>query len=465
MIFKSNNVKLFLLNIAFFLIPISFILGNSFINFNIAIILLTSLLLFKLEIFKIDLSKIDLLVLIFFIYIIINGTLNNFFNFEFYNAPDQKIVIKKSFLYLRFLLLYFVIRFLIFKNFINYKYLFLFFGFCSLFVSADVIIQFIFGTDIFGFEATGRRLAGPFGDEKIAGSFIQRFFIFLPYSILLFSKLSDKLYLNIALFLSFILITFGTLLAGNRIPLVLLIISFLILFIFEKNFRRNLLILFFISSVGFTYLIKEQTHHKAHYELLVQKSSQIVKYLKNRIIIGEIVGVNEKCKNIDLQQDQNVMRECRKYLNVYIKEIESGILTWENNKYFGGGIKSFRWNCNNVDRSKMLYFVSKKGEVNCNNHPHNYYLQIAAELGLAGLSIVILIFISILVKGFRYFRNLDKSNHEMKILVPFFIIFVLEIFPFKTTGSFFTTTNATFLFIILSFVVGLMEKKEKTKSE
>jgi len=465
MIFKSNNVKLFLLNIAFFLIPISFILGNSFINFNIAIILLTSLLLFKLEIFKIDLSKIDLLVLIFFIYIIINGTLNNFFNFEFYNAPDQNIIIKKSFLYLRFLLLYFVIRFLIFKNFINYKYLFLFFGFCSLFVSADVIIQFIFGTDIFGFEATGRRLAGPFGDEKIAGSFIQRFFIFLPYSILLFSKLSDKLYLNIALFLSFILITFGTLLAGNRIPLVLLIISFLILFIFEKNFRRNLLILFFISSVGFTYLIKEQTHHKAHYELLVQKSSQIVKYLKNRIIIGEIVGVNEKCKNIDLQQDQNVMRECRKYLNVYIKEIESGILTWENNKYFGGGIKSFRWNCNNVDRSKMLYFVSKKGEVNCNNHPHNYYLQIAAELGLAGLSIVILIFISILVKGFRYFRNLDKSNHEMKILVPFFIIFVLEIFPFKTTGSFFTTTNATFLFIILSFVVGLMEKKEKTKSE
>ena len=156
------------------------------------------------------------------------------------------------------------------------------------------------------------------------------------------------------------------------------------------------------------------------------------------------------------------MRECRKYLNVYIKEIESGILTWENNKYFGGGIKSFRLNCNNVDRSKMLYFVSKKGEVNCNNHPHNYYLQIAAELGLAGLSIVILIFISILVKGFKYFRNLNKSNHETKILVPFFIIFVLEIFPFKTTGSFFTTTNATFLFIILSFVVGLMKKKEKT---
>ena len=110
----------------------------------------------------------------------------------------------------------------------------------------------------------------------------------------------------------------------------------------------------------------------------------------------------------------------------------------------------------------MLYFVSKKGKVNCNNHPHNYYLQVAAELGLLGFIIVILIFTSILVKGFKYFKNFNKNNHEMKIFVPFFIIFVLEIFPFKTTGSFFTTTNATFLFIILSFIVGLMNKKEKT---
>ena len=462
MIFKSNNTNLFLLNIAFFLIPVSFIIGNSFINFNIFIILFISLLLFKLEIFKINLSKIDLLVLIFFTYIIINGILNNFFNFEFSDVPDQNIIIKKSFLYLRFLLLYFVIRFLIFKNFINYKYLFLSFGFCSLFVSIDLIIQFIFGTDIFGFDLTDNRLSGPFGDEKIAGSFIQRFFIFIPYSILLFSKFSNKLFLNIALFLSFFFITLGTVLSGNRMPLVLLIISFFILFIFEKNFRRNLLILFFLSSAGLIYLITKHKHNLLHYELFVQKSSVIVKYFKNRIIAGKIVEVNEKCKNIDLQDDQNTMKECRNYLNVYIKEIESGILTWEENKYFGGGIKSFRWNCNKIDRSKMLYFVSKKGKVNCNNHPHNYYLQVAAELGLLGFIIVILIFTSILVKGFKYFKNFNKNNHEMKIFVPFFIIFVLEIFPFKTTGSFFTTTNATFLFIILSFTVGLMNKKEKT---
>ena len=316
--------------------------------------------LFKLEIFKLDLSKIDILILIFFAYCLLNGVLNNFFNFEFSNVPDQNIIIKKSLFYLRFLFLYFIIKFLIFKNLINYKYLFFSFGCLSLLISVDIIIQFIFGTDVFGFESTGRRLAGPFGDEKIAGSFIQRFFIFLPYSILLFSKLNNKLYLNIALFFSFILIAFGTLLAGNRIPLVLLIISFFIIFIFEKNFRKNILVIFFISLTGFIYLITEQSHHNAHYQVFVQKSSQIVKYLKNRILVGKIVEVSEKCKNINLPEDQSAMEECGKYLNVYIKEIESGILTWEENKYFGGGIKSFRWNCNNIDRSKMYILLPKK---------------------------------------------------------------------------------------------------------
>lgn len=464
MISKGNNVQIFLLNITFCLIPISFVLGNSLINFNIVIILLYSLLLFRLEVFKINLTKIDVLILIFFTYVLINGILNNFLNFKFPDSPDPNIVIKKSFLYLRFLLLYLVIRFLILKNFINFKYLFISFGFCSLLVSADVIIQFFLGVDVFGYESTDRRLSGPFGEEKIAGSFVQRFFIFLPYFLILFSKFNNKFYLNSILFLIFITIAFGTLLSGNRIPLILLMISLLILLVFEKNFRKILLAIFFIFIASFIYLTIDQKNERSfHFQKFVKNSSQIVKYLKNRIKSDKIVGFDEKCKNVDIaDHNKGLMIECSKYLNVYIKEIESGILTWEENKNFGGGIKSFRWNCNNIDRSKMLYFVTKKGKVNCNNHPHNYYLQIAAELGFWGLSITALIIISILTKGILYFKNSNSNEYNFKILMPFFIVFVLEVFPLKTTGSFFTTANATFLFIILSFVVGLINKDKIT---
>jgi hypothetical protein len=223
-------------------------------------------------------------------------------------------------------------------------------------------------------------------------------------------------------------------------------------------------VVFFIFIAGIIYLTMDQkSEHNAHYQGFVQNSSQIVKYFKNRIKSGKFVWVDEKCKKVDLgEQNKDLIKECSKYLNVYIKEIESGILTWEENKNFGGGIKSFRSNCNNIDRSKMLYFVSKKGKVNCNNHPHNYYLQIAAELGFWGLLITTLIIISILTKGMLYLKNSKSNEYNIKILMPFFIIFVLEIFPLKTTGSFFTTANATFLFIILSFVVGLINKNKIT---
>ena len=43
-----------------------------------------------------------------------------------------------------------------------------------------------------------------------------------------------------------------------------------------------------------------------------------------------------------------------------------------------------------------------------------------------------------------------------KIFIPFFIIFVLEIFPLKTTGSFLQLLMEI-LFIILAFIVGLIE--------
>ena len=36
---------------------------------------------------------------------------------------------------------------------------------------------------------------------------------------------------------------------------------------------------------------------------------------------------------------------------------------------------------------------------------------------------------------------------------------IKEIFPFKNTGSFFTTSNSIFLFLILSILVGLTHQK------
>ena len=463
--FQNNITPFNIISISFSLIPVSFILGNSILNLNLLFIVLYSFFLFKFQIFNLNFKILDKLIIFFFIYIILNGFYNNFFNFNFPEVPDKNIIIKKSFFYLRFLLLYFVIRTLVEKKLINFKLVFYSFGLSSLFVSTDILIQLAFGVDIFGYESYDRRLSGPFGDEKIAGSFIQRFFIFLPYSILLFSKINNKIILNLLLIFLSTIVIFGTLFSGNRIPLVMLIISFFLLCLFEKEIRKYFILVFVIFLIGFSFLNLENNVYRHHYKNFIKQSTIVVQYLKNKIVTGNIVAPDE-CRNQELNKsNQNnvelnkIRVKCKNYLNVYIKEIDSGIQTWEKNKFFGGGLRSFRYQCNSIDRSKMEFFVTKIGEVNCNNHPHNYYLQISAELGAFGLFTIICLFILIIFKSLLHINSSKLNYNEKRIFLAFFIIFILEIFPFKTTGSFFTNSNATFLFIILSFVIGLLNRK------
>ena len=184
-IFFSKN---YIINFIILLIPISYIIGNLALNLNIFLLIIFTFLFFKRDVFHIKYGLTDKLILILFLYILVNGFFNNFFNFNFPNAPNQHFVLIKSFLFLRFLVLYFIVRYLVCREIIDYKLLFFVYGLCAFFVSFDLIIQYTFGKNLFGMEgADGRRLSGVFGDEYIAGGFIQKFFIFLPYAILFFS--------------------------------------------------------------------------------------------------------------------------------------------------------------------------------------------------------------------------------------------------------------------------------------
>ena len=88
-------------------------------------------------------------------------------------------------------------------------------------------------------------------------------------------------------------------------------------------------------------------------------------------------------------------------------------------------------------------------------HPHNYYLEILIELGLIGASLVLIIFSQILFFTFykKYFSKSQLKNDNT--ITPFIFLFISEIFPMKSTGSFFTTNNATYLFLIIAILIGL----------
>ena len=87
-------------------------------------------------------------------------------------------------------------------------------------------------------------------------------------------------------------------------------------------------------------------------------------------------------------------------------------------------------------------------------HPHNYYLEILTETGIVGFLIISLIFLQILYLSF-YKKYISKNSFTNNTVVPFIFLFIAEIFPLKSTGSFFTTGNTTYLFLILAIIVGL----------
>ena len=436
MTFNDQSFKIKLVNILIAIIPITYIIGNSLLNANILLLILFCILMFRFEILERKFHLIDKIVLILFTYIFFNGLYNNFYNTNLSETAEANLILKKTIFYFKFLFLYFVLTFLIEKKLIFFKFIFFSFGLCCLFVSIDIIIQYFFNKDLFGFEKSGRKLAGPFGDEYIAGSYIQRFFLFLPYSLLLFSNLDIKKK-NFINFIVLIFCILGVVLAGNRMPLVLALLILALLFFYEKSFRYLLFILAVIAVSGFSVLMKSDLGFNKNYNSFAMHGLRIIKYFDSKINNKEIGKTN-----------------------VWIKEIESGILTWKKAKYFGGGIKSFYWNCSNIDREKMLKFVTKNGRVNCNSHPHNYYLHIISELGIFGLTIILFLFTSVVLKSLFVIHG-SNPIYLKSLLVPFFIIFLIEIFPLKTSGSFFTTTNATFLFIIMSFIVGLVENAKK----
>ena len=178
------------------------------------------------------------------------------------------------------------------------------------------------------------------------------------------------------------------------------------------------------------------------------------------LLFFSILTLNERVKknflNFYFQMIQIIFSLQKKNLNSsgpqYFKEFSTFYDTWLINKYIGGGIKNFRYYCH------VRPNINKKENFICNMHPHNYYLEILTETGLVGFFIIILIFSLTLYQTVykKYFTN--SSLQFNNTIIPFIFLFFIEIFPIKSTGSFFTTGNATYLFLILAILIGLIRK-------
>jgi len=107
-----------------------------------------------------------------------------------------------------------------------------------------------------------------------------------------------------------------------------------------------------------------------------------------------------------------------------------------------------------LDEFNLDYdFVKNKKNRLCSNHPHNYFFEILVESGIVGFSIIVLLGLFFIVFIFRNFKIFKENNIENLFLLAATISLFLETFPFKSTGSAFTTGNLTYIILIASIIL------------
>ena len=414
-----KNFNIYILNFFFYFFPVSLIIGNQATNLNLILICLYTLLLYPRKILSIRIDLLDKFLIFFFLYILFN-LLINYFEYFFDDKIFPKIVINKTIFYFRYLILYFVLRFLINEKILNIKYFYLICALTVSITSIDIMIQFLFDKNLIGLvPPTKNHYSGFFGNELIAGGFILKFYSTLIVLPIIFNFKNFNYLTQIFLFLFFL---FVITLSGNRMSLILYLISLIFYIVYLKNFKK------YFWKFFFTFVL-----------FLIILFNTFPKFKYN---VGSIYYYGEKLITIFITSNQE-SPSIESFKLPYVGEFYCGKIMIEKNPVIGGGIRSYRTHSNG-----------------CHTHPHNYYLEIVSELGLIGLTLIIIFVFQLLFESLKILRlNSYRINTTSHMLIPPFLFILIEFFPFRSSGSFFSTSNASIIFIFFAILVSLMVNK------
>jgi O-antigen ligase len=429
MVNLKNINRFTVLNFLFCLFPVIIAFGNLFTNLHFVIIILLGSFIFKKQLLIVEKNYFNIFFYLFFFIIIIFSFINYFdFNSFYFIDNESKSKFFKSLFFLRYLLIFIILQKLIECNEFKIKYFYFIAASITLFLIIDIIFQAIFGFDIFGLKTdiSYRRLSGFFGEEYIAGGFLQRFSLYLIFLFPFLSFKNKSKYTKIFFIITSLLVFSVIVLTNNRMPIFLFILSFCFFFLFYKKFRSIFYIPLLLFLFSFMIIFNFSTR--------IQNMTE--QFQEQAIEIAEVF------LNIEINSNSVVKSD-------YAKLYNSAIDVYKKKKLVGNGIKSFRSICfKNLE--KLPPYRS------CNNHPHNYYLEILISFGLIGFFLFILIFIISIKNFLSMYYKIPKYEYQNKLilLIPF-ILLLTELFPIRSSGAFFTTNNATIIFVLFSIVTNL----------
>jgi O-antigen ligase len=418
-----------ILTFIIFFFPLIIVLKSAAINTATTIVSIIILFyIFKNWQINFYRTKLVTYIIIFFSFIFINSIIN-FKSFD---------ILLKSIANFRYLFLSLAVFFVLKKISDLQRKFFIYFNIILVFfIILDIFYQFIFYKDIFGYppgmcnQSTTikcLRFAGVFNDELIAGSYLSQIGVLILILFLNLNKIYSKFLIKIFLYLFLITII---LLTGERAALLIMIIFFFFNFFFQKKIINFFFLLIFLFTLVFF-------------------SSKRIESVNSRF-----VHFFDGWRSIS-----------EKHTGIINKTIESpwsyhyqaAIELFLQKPILGHGPKSFRVKCENTDIDKKVkqqadYYGNYRA---CSTHPHNYLLEFLSENGtVGGLFFIGLIYI---VFSCTYKKCKNKKDENMPIFIGIGSLILAIVFPFKPSGSFFTTFNASMLFYIFGFFLYYLNK-------
>lgn len=425
--FKANDNLIYKLQkFFFFLIPISFIIGQAAVS--VIYFLIIALSLFNLKKIK-DILRFnqnhDIVLIIFFFYI-----------FLFSIFKNSQVFIN-SIYFLRFLIFYFTLKYLI-VNF-SLKDIKIFLSIillCSFFILIDLFYEKYFGLDFFGYGrpiGNELRLTGPFRNEPIPGSYLLNIGFYAFVIVYMFSSESKVFYKKILISILITLFGVGIFITGERMSFLMYLFLILLIFIFFCKIRKKIFISLLLIFLSVSLISLKDDYFKNRYQ----------NFLSN---VGVQIDKNNSFKFFDSQWGAHLLTSYEMF---------------KNNQLFGIGVRQFRVVCFNEEYNKIK---SKSVDIRCSSHPHNIYFEILSETGLVGLIFFSFFLFLITYRFFKIFRGLEKDYFYFLLIYSFCVFFML-FWPLRSTGSFFSNFNGSVYWLTISLFSGLLLRMELIKNK